>query len=237
MDVYEARERLGGTPEATIPQARIEAADARAEIEAILRPALEAGRLTVKLGAALGTNLRLDELRSRADAVLLAVGLGRTTGLDGPKPAQVLDATRFLSAIKDGRTTEVEGRVAVLGAGNTAMDAASSALRLGASDVSVVYRRSFAQMPAWKEELDEFLVRGGNVLTLSQPTGYQADETGRLTGLRRGAHRARRAGLERAARPARAPRDGERRAGGPGHRSAGPGSGGAGTRGAREGRE
>jgi 2,4-dienoyl-CoA reductase (NADPH2) len=182
--LHEARDRLGGTPEATIPQARLDAADARAEIDAILKPALEAGCLVLALGSALGTGLRLAELRSGADAVLLAVGLGRTTGLGGQKPPQVVDAARFLAQVKAGGITEVEGRVAVLGAGNTAMDAASTALRLGASDVSVVYRRSFAEMPAWKEELDEFLVRGGNVLTLSQPTGYQTDASGRLTGLR-----------------------------------------------------
>jgi len=72
----------------------------------------------------------------------------------------------------------------VLGAGNTAMDAASTALRLGARDVYVVYRRSFSQMPAWKAELDELLELGGHFLTLTQPTGYATDSDGNVTGLR-----------------------------------------------------
>lgn len=183
VDLYEARDRLGGTPEATIPQARLAAEDARAEIDAILAPALAAGRLAIHFGRALGADLDLGDLVRGADAVLLAVGLGKTAGLPGTRPPEVIDATQFLGRVKRGELTALNGKVAVLGAGNTAMDAASTALRLGAEDVSVVYRRSFAEMPAWKPELDEFLARGGNVLTLSQPVGYRTSRAGSLTGL------------------------------------------------------
>jgi NADPH-dependent glutamate synthase beta subunit-like oxidoreductase/2,4-dienoyl-CoA reductase-like NADH-dependent reductase (Old Yellow Enzyme family) len=183
VELYEARDRLGGTPEAAIPEARLAATDASAEIQAILDPAIDAGRLTVHYGRRLGHDLRLRDLAERSDAVLLAIGLGASAGLDGARPPEVLDATGFLASVKRGEVAALRGKVAVLGAGNTAMDAASAALGLGAEDVSVVYRRSFAEMPAWKPELDEFLAKGGNVLTLTQPIGYRTDAAGRLTGI------------------------------------------------------
>jgi glutamate synthase (NADPH/NADH) small chain len=78
---------------------------------------------------------------------------------------------------------QVPAHVAVLGGGNTAMDAARSAKRLGASDVYVIYRRSFQEMPAWPAERDAALREGVHLLMLTQPVDY-VTEKGRLTGLR-----------------------------------------------------
>jgi glutamate synthase (NADPH/NADH) small chain len=64
------------------------------------------------------------------------------------------------------------------------MDAATSAIDAGARDVYLVYRRSFQEMPAWVEERDAFLAKGGHVLLLTQPVGYETDDDGTLTGLR-----------------------------------------------------
>ncbi len=80
--------------------------------------------------------------------------------------------------------TSVGEKVAVLGGGNTAMDAAVTAKRLGARDVYVVYRRSLAEMPAWPEERREMLEQGCHLLILTQPMGYESDGTGKLRGLR-----------------------------------------------------
>jgi NADPH-dependent glutamate synthase beta subunit-like oxidoreductase len=96
----------------------------------------------------------------------------------------VVDATTFLAQAKEGRLRGLTGKVAVLGAGNTAMDAATTALDLGAKDVSVVYRRSFAEMPAWPSERSAALEAGVHFLILTQPLGYVSDERGGLTGLR-----------------------------------------------------
>jgi len=180
--IYEARDRLGGTPESSIPSERLSEEDAEAEIEAILAPAGESGRLTVKTAAALGENLHLEDLLSAHDAVYVGVGLGASSSLG--EAEGVLDAPGFLSRAKAGRIDEIPARVAVLGAGNTAMDAASTAVRLGAQDVYLVYRRSFSQMPAWKTELDEALELGAHFLTLTQPTGYVTDGEGHVTGLK-----------------------------------------------------
>jgi glutamate synthase (NADPH/NADH) small chain len=119
------------------------------------------------------------------DAVLLALGLTRSIPLPGAaRPAQgVFGALEFLRRVKrEGE--RISGAVAVLGGGNTAIDAALSALRAGAQDVYVVYRRSFAEMPAWPEERDAAVRAGVHFLVLTQPLDYVSDPEGRLTGVK-----------------------------------------------------
>jgi NADPH-dependent glutamate synthase beta subunit-like oxidoreductase len=96
----------------------------------------------------------------------------------------VLGALGFLETAKIGGGDLTGKAVLVLGAGNTAIDAALTAKRLGASDVSIVYRRSFAEMPAWPQERDEAVRAGVNFLILTQPLAYVTGEEGRLTGLK-----------------------------------------------------
>ena len=178
--IMEKGKRLGGTPDDTIPGARY--TDSEAEVEAVLKPALEAGRAEVCLETVLGVDVHLEDLTSEYDAVFLAVGLGKCTSIG--EAEGVYGAMAFLKAVKSGVLTELPGKIAVLGAGNTAMDAASTARRLGSPDVYLVYRRSFAEMPAWKEERDVFLDMGGHILLLTQPIGYETDDAGKLIGLR-----------------------------------------------------
>ena len=179
VTLHEKGDRPGGTPDSIIPASRIEsAAD---EIDSILAPALRAGRLSVVRGRELGSDLELGELRERFDAVFLAVGLQGSSSL-GEAPG-VVDALTFLRQAKTGALSAAPGKVAVLGGGNTAMDAACTAKRLGASDVYLVYRRSFSEMPAWPAEREKAVAEGVHMLILTQPLGYAV--TGeRLTGLR-----------------------------------------------------
>ena len=180
VTIFEKSRQLGGTPQSIIPGFRYDSATA--EVDAILAPAKAAGRICIEFGQELGQNLQLDELRGRFDAVFLAPGLGGSTSLG--EATGVFDALAFLSGVKRGEITAVGQRTAVLGAGNTAVDAALAAKRIGARDVFIVYRRSFYEMPAWKSERDRFLQAGGHLLILTQPVGYQTDEEGRLTGLK-----------------------------------------------------
>jgi NADPH-dependent glutamate synthase beta subunit-like oxidoreductase/2,4-dienoyl-CoA reductase-like NADH-dependent reductase (Old Yellow Enzyme family) len=101
-------------------------------------------------------------------------------------------ALEFLSAAREpgrpagawaGRLDVAGKRVAAIGGGNTAMDAAVSAKRLGAKDVYVIYRRSFKEMPAWASERDRAMNEGVHFLILTQPIGYNS-KNGRLTGIR-----------------------------------------------------
>lgn len=178
--LFEKSQRLGGTPDSIIPVARYE--NAAEEIDAILAPARTSGRIEVRYGCALGGCVSLEKLRTEFDAVFLAPGLGRASSLgeaDG-----VVDALAFLQGVKRGRIRSVDQRVAVLGGGNTAIDAALSAKQLGAKDVYLVYRRSYAEMPAWPNERQHLLEAGAHLLILTAPLGYQIDEQGKLVGLR-----------------------------------------------------
>lgn len=178
--LYDRGAELGGTPDSMIPEARF--ADSRAEVEAILAPARTAGRLTLRLGQGLGPKLTVRALRKRHAAVFLGLGLGGSTSLGAGEG--VVSALSFLTAAKAGKVKMVPARVAVLGGGNTAMDAGLTALRLGARDCYIVYRRSFAELPAWPRERNEFLAAGGHLLILTQPLGYERDAQGALRGVR-----------------------------------------------------
>ena len=90
--------------------------------------------------------------------------------------------------MRDGRFPElarqVEGKsVAVIGGGSVAMDCIQSALKLGARDAYLIYRRSFSQMPAEEDERLAALRLGAHFLALNQPVKYQADGAGKLTGI------------------------------------------------------
>jgi NADPH-dependent glutamate synthase beta subunit-like oxidoreductase len=114
--------------------------------------------------------------------VLVAVGLDGSVSLG--KAEGVTDAMDFLRRAKAGAIASLPDRVAVLGGGNTAMDAAVTARGLGARDVYLLYRRSFAEMPAWPAERDRFVAAGCHALILTRPVGYETDRRGRITGVR-----------------------------------------------------
>ncbi len=143
------------------------------------------GGVERRKGVSLDETFGLDNVLAEGfDAILLAPGLSRSVPLPvSERPATgVAGAIEFLAAAKRGAKSA--GTVLVIGGGNTAIDAALSAKHAGADDVSIVYRRSFAEMPAWPEERDSAIREGVNFLVLTQPIGYLIDETGKLTGLK-----------------------------------------------------
>ena len=123
--------------------------------------------------------------RRRLRAVLVAVGAqrGKRLGLPGEDAAGVLDGVDFLRGVREGRAASIGPRVAVIGAGDTAMDCARSARRVGAISVQVIYRRTIDQMPADREEVHELHEEGIEVLELARPVGLLVSD-GRLVGLR-----------------------------------------------------
>jgi len=180
VTIFERGQSLGGTPDCIIPADRYD--EAGSEVDAVLEPAREAGRVEVKFGQALAEDVALDDLQCDYDAVLIAAGLSESASLG--KAEGVVDALAFLRQAKNGSLTSISDKVAVLGGGNTAMDAAVTAHNLGATDVYLVYRRSFGQMPTWPKERDEALESGVHFMLLTQPVGYETDRDGKLTGLR-----------------------------------------------------
>jgi NADPH-dependent glutamate synthase beta subunit-like oxidoreductase len=122
-------------------------------------------------------------------AVFLAPGLWgaeRLAVADSIKG--VFTSVEFLDALRQGRFAQlapyIEGKsIAVIGGGSVAMDCIQSALKLGARDAFLVYRRSFSQMPAEEDERVAALRLGAHFLPLNQPIKYQTDEKGALTGI------------------------------------------------------
>jgi NADPH-dependent glutamate synthase beta subunit-like oxidoreductase len=124
-------------------------------------------------------------------AVFVAPGLwdAATIKPEGKAIDGLFSSVDYLCALRDGRFDElvqkIEGKtVAVIGGGSVAMDCIESAVRIGAKDVYLVYRRSYLQMPAEADELIEAQEAGVHFLLLNQPVDYLADDKNRLTGLK-----------------------------------------------------
>jgi len=149
------------------------------------------------LGVKFQCNTRIDGsagaqklLHGGFTAVFLAPGLWGAERIPGGEAVTgVYTSVTFLSMLREGRFEEIAARVAgktvaVIGGGSVAMDCVESALKLGARDAYLVYRRSFAQMPAEEEERLAALRQGAHFLLLNQPLGYLAEPGGVLSGLR-----------------------------------------------------
>ena len=175
VTVYEAGPEIGGLLRTGIPPYRLPAAALDREIARILA-----------LGVEVETGRRIDRgellrLARGHDAVLVATGLQELRALDlgTAGAAAAIQGIDFLDRAHRG-TIRVDGEdVVVVGGGNTAMDAARSALRLGAASVRVIYRRTRREMPAIREEIDQALEEGIDTEFLTQPlTLEEAGEHG-----------------------------------------------------------
>ena len=180
----------------------------RAEVGGVIRYGVPAYRFDTNflkheladlecLGVTFVCNTRIDGargaellLKDSFRAVFLAPGLWGAERIPGMQKVKgVLTSVEFLAVLREGRLEDmaklVEGKtVAVIGGGSVAMDCVESALRLGARDAYLIYRRSFAQMPAEEEERLAALRQGAHFLLLNQPREYAADGQGNLTGLK-----------------------------------------------------
>ncbi|MDP6782300.1 MAG: formate dehydrogenase subunit alpha, partial [Dehalococcoidia bacterium] len=128
--------------------------------------------VTIKTDCALGKDFHLKQLfEDGFHAVLLAIGAhqGQMMNIPGEDLAGVLPGTGFLRAVALGQPMQLGKRVAVVGGGNTAVDAARTALRLGAKEVTIVYRRSRSQMPATDWEVEETEEEGIRLHFLAAP--------------------------------------------------------------------
>ncbi len=184
VTLFEARDRLGGLNETGIAPYKLTSADAAQEIEWLL----SVGGITVQTSAALGREITLAELMRDYDAVFLGVGLARTHALriPGERLQGVTDAVRWISglraAVARGTTPDVPRRIAIIGGGNTAVDAAVEARRLGAAEVTILYRRGPEDMSATAEEQAFALSNGVGILHRVRPVRVIGRD-GRVIGL------------------------------------------------------
>src|SRR5579885_1619144 len=145
VTVIDAMPVAGGMMAIGIPDYRLPRAELNRDIDAIRALGVE-----FKLNTAIGRDLTLSDLQAEYDAVLIAGGAQRSQrlGIPGEELHGVIPATTFLKQFNLVPETTISGEVAVIGGGSTAMDAARSALRAGASKVHILYRRTQAEMPA-----------------------------------------------------------------------------------------
>jgi NADH-quinone oxidoreductase subunit F len=179
--VFEAVDKPGGMLRQCIPAYRLPREILEREVRMIERLGVQ-----IEYGQRLGGNLSLQALRAQGhEAVYLAVGAprGSRLGLPGEDCPGVAEAIDFLRDYNLTGQAAVGRRVAVIGGGNSAIDAARTALRLGAEQVSVVYRRTRAEMPAWAEEIEEAEREGVHLEILVAPLAVLAKD-GKVAGLR-----------------------------------------------------
>ncbi|MFH1059153.1 MAG: NAD(P)-binding protein [Pseudomonadota bacterium] len=176
--VYEALPVAGGMLRVGIPAYRLPREVLDYEIAYIERLGVE-----IKLNAPVGKGLCLSDLREQGyAAVVAAVGAhqGLKLAVEGEDLMGVLSGVDFLRAASLGQAECPGERVAVIGGGNVAIDAARTALRLGSQEVTILYRRTRKEMPAYSEEIEEALAEGVKIEFLTAPTRF-AGEGGRLT--------------------------------------------------------
>ena len=125
----------------------------------------------IETGVELGKDLSLAKLQAEFASTVLSVGLGRTPSLDIEGEEAILDGLEFIEASKTGQGTMKIGRnVLVIGAGNTAVDCATIAKRLGAERVTMIYRRTDREMTCYEHEYDFARKEGIEFRFLSQPS-------------------------------------------------------------------
>ena len=179
--VFEKEPSSGGMLIQAIPAYRLPREEIGREISMI-----EGLGATIKNGMALGKDFTLKSLKDEGyDAVYLGVGApsGVSLGIPGEDGPGVTEGLTFLRDYNVHGTAEVGKQVAVVGGGNSAIDAARTALRLGAEHVNIVYRRQREQMPAWAEEILAADEEGISVLPLTSPKEVIRDAAGNVTGL------------------------------------------------------
>lgn len=165
VKVFEAAPEAGGMLKMTLPEYRLPNAVVNRDIQNI-----------TALGVEIECNHPIHDLSALKgegfDALFLGVGTHETSKLkiEGAELEGVVSCLDFLRESKIGTKADLTGKnVMVIGGGNTAMDAARSAIRLGATKVSIVYRRSREEMPAWKVEIHEAEEEGAQLQLLRNP--------------------------------------------------------------------
>ncbi|HSN61049.1 MAG TPA: FAD-dependent oxidoreductase [Ferruginibacter sp.] len=135
------------------------------------------GGIEIKYNHSLGKDIAIEQLQQNYDAVFLAFGVGLARQLDIPGEVLegVVDAINFIYELRTNpyQALAVGDKVAVIGMGMTAIDAATQAKRLGAKEVTLVYRRTQEEMPCTQHELDIAMLDGCNIIWLASPKEIQ----------------------------------------------------------------
>lgn len=175
--IIERRPLPGGLNTYGVAEYKLPAAESLREVEMIRRIGVE-----FRFGAPVESVATLQTLESEFDFIFLGIGLGAMQHLSIPGEDQqgVINALELIAAYKTGRIRELTGTVVVVGAGNTAIDAANAARRLGAETVYLLYRRTESEMSAFDFEYEHSKQEGVQFLWRRQPVAIRPDAHGGL---------------------------------------------------------
>jgi len=180
VTIFEAHAYAGGMVGGAIPAYRLPQDQIDADVKVLDDLGVE-----IRYNQTAGTDFTLADLRHQGfDHTFVAVGaqLPKYLGLEGEDSEGVIDALRFLRSVREKDPMPVGPRVGVIGAGDTAMDCVRSAVRVGAAETSLIYRRTIDQMPADREEVDACVEEGIEIVELASPHALHV-ENGKLKGL------------------------------------------------------
>ena len=173
VTVYDMMDKPGGMLRYGIPQYRLPKEVLDKEISLI-----EKSGVKILCHQKLGRDFTIESLKAENDAVIVAVGAWQSSSMRTPGEdlAGVYGGIDFLRAVIQGNAPKIGEKVAICGGGNTAMDACRTAVRLGAKEVYVVYRRTRAEMPADKLEIDEAEEEGVIYKFLTNPLSFNGED-------------------------------------------------------------
>ena len=173
VTVYDMMEKMGGMLRYGIPQYRLPKEVLDKEIAII-----EKTGVTFKNNMKLGVDFTIQSLKAENDAVIVAVGAWKSSSMrtPGEELEGVYGGIDFLRGVIKGNAPKIGEKVAICGGGNTAMDACRTAVRLGAKEVYVVYRRTRNEMPADKLEIDEAEEEGVIYKFLTNPLSFNGED-------------------------------------------------------------
>ena len=180
VTIFEAHPYAGGMVGGAIPEYRLPQAQIDQDLEVLADLGVE-----IHYSMKAGEDFTLDDLRRQGyEYAFVAVGaqLPKYLGLEGEDSDGVIDALRFLRSVRENDPMPVGPRVGVIGAGDTAMDCVRSARRVGATETSLVYRRTIDQMPADREEVNACIEEGIRIVELANPAALHVED-GKLAGL------------------------------------------------------
>ena len=179
--IFEALSQPGGMLRVGIPAHRLPREVLEQEIEVVTNLGVE-----IELNTALGRDLSIDDLfRKGYKAAYLALGAhkGIELGVPGEKADGVRQGVDFLREVNLTGMTRVGRKVAIIGGGNVAIDVSRSAVRLGAEETTIIYRRTRSEMPAWEEEIQAAEAEGVGITYLAAPQEVLTRD-GQVVGLR-----------------------------------------------------
>jgi glutamate synthase (NADPH/NADH) small chain len=184
VTIFESLHKTGGVLRYGIPEFRLPKTIVDAEVDYVKKLGVE-----IRVNTVVGKSITVDELMQEYEAVFIGTGAGlpQFLNIEGENLSCVYSANEFLTRInlmcaykfpEYDTPVKVGKRVAVIGAGNVAMDSARCSLRMGAEYVWIVYRRSEEEMPARKEEIERAKEEGVRFMLLTMPVKFYGDEKG-----------------------------------------------------------